>query len=66
MLSGSSTTDGDGDEVGDEYGDADEINGVVGERSLSKMLSDSDAPFVEDEDNVPVDSVPAGEDGGDC
>lgn len=65
-FSGSSATNGIGDEDGDESGDADEID-RVGETLLSEMPPGGDVPFSQDEDNVRVDiDAPAIDESGDC
>jgi len=65
-FSCSSKKDGGGDKGGEKGGDADEIDEldlVVGETSIDLAQRESDAPLNEDEDNVPVDRVPPGDDG---
>ena len=62
ILTGSftfSTTDGRVNVVGDEGGDVDGVK----ETPLSKLQSNVDSPFSEEEDNVSVVKVPVG-DGG--
>ncbi|VEU34985.1 unnamed protein product [Pseudo-nitzschia multistriata] len=49
---------------GDDGGDAGEIGNRVGETSIASTQKEWDVPLEEERDNVPVDRVPPGDDGG--